>query len=53
MTSAVVVDIQRLKDVRLAKEFGYSLCNCHWPPEIMLWRKREKANVCQNCGALG
>jgi hypothetical protein len=35
-------------DARLAKELGYELCQCTFPPSIMLWKEREKAHVCQN-----
>jgi hypothetical protein len=30
----------------MAKKLGYKLCLCEYPPEVMLWREREQANVC-------
>jgi hypothetical protein len=46
-------EIMRRSDAKLAKELGYNLCQCRFPPEIMLWRQQEDAWVCQNgdCGA--
>jgi uncharacterized protein HemY len=39
-------------DAKLAKELGFHLCDCTWPPQIMLWRESEKVRVCQRaeCG---
>jgi len=39
-------------DAQLAKQLGYDLCECTFPPQIMLWREQEKACVCPNpaCG---
>jgi hypothetical protein len=39
-------------DAKLAKELGYKLCQCTFPPSIMLWKEGEHAHVCQNpeCG---
>jgi hypothetical protein len=36
----------------LAKALGYHLCQCTFPPQVMLWRERQTAYVCQNpdCG---
>lgn len=35
-----------------AKALGYRLCQCTFPPQIMLWREQEDAHVCPNpeCG---
>jgi hypothetical protein len=35
-----------------AKEFGYPLCQCTFPPQIMLWDEKAKASVCPRpeCG---
>jgi hypothetical protein len=45
-------DILKRSDAKLAKELGFSLCECEYPPRPMLWRDKEKAFVCQNpaCG---
>lgn len=42
----------KLSDYKLAKELGYRLCTCTFPPQIMLWRESENALVCPNqeCG---
>jgi hypothetical protein len=39
-------------DAELAKALDYRLCQCMFPPQIMLWRKAERAHVCPNpaCG---
>jgi hypothetical protein len=39
-------------DATLAKTLGMRLCDCKFPPEIMLWREKEQAHVCPNpeCG---
>jgi hypothetical protein len=34
----------------LAKSLGFKLCKCTFPPQIMLWRVAERANICQACG---
>lgn len=33
-----------------AKELGYRLCRCTFPPQIMLWQKESRTNVCPTCG---
>jgi hypothetical protein len=40
-------------DCKLAKDLGMKLCECTFPPQIMLWKEREQAHVCPNpeCGA--
>jgi hypothetical protein len=45
-------EIMRRADAKLAKELGYQLCRCTFPPTPMLWRERERAYVCQRaeCG---
>lgn len=37
---------------KLAKELGYKLCLCTFPPQIMHWKEAQKADVCPNleCG---
>ncbi|MGD1038739.1 MAG: hypothetical protein ABR878_16540 [Roseiarcus sp.] len=37
-------------DAKLAKELGLRLCDCEFPPNVMLWREAEKAHVCPHCG---
>jgi hypothetical protein len=39
-------------DARLAKDLGYKLCECTFPPNPMLWNEHRKLFVCQNpdCG---
>jgi len=39
-------------DTKLAKELGMRLCDCSFPPQIMLWKEAEQAHVCPNpsCG---
>jgi hypothetical protein len=39
-------------DAKLAKELGMKLCDCRFPPHIMLWQEAEKAHFCPNheCG---
>jgi len=35
-------------DARLAKELGYPLCECTFPPSLMLWKEKLKLFVCDN-----
>lgn len=39
-------------DAKLARDLGLRLCDCTFPPQIMLWREAEKAHVCPRpeCG---
>ena len=39
-------------DAKLARELGLKLCDCTFPPQIMLWKEAEKAHACPNpaCG---
>jgi hypothetical protein len=39
-------------DAALAKELGYQLCQCTFPPQIMRWREGEQLFLCPNaeCG---
>ena len=45
-------EILKRSDAKLAKELGFMLCECEYPPRPMLWREKEKAWICQNpeCG---
>ena len=42
----------QMSKVALAREWGYNLHDCTFPPQIMLWNEREGAHVCPNpeCG---
>lgn len=42
----------RKSDAKAAKDLGYQLCTCTFPPQIMLWKEAESAHVCPNvnCG---
>jgi hypothetical protein len=42
----------QMSKVALAKEWGYNLHDCTFPPQIMLWKESERAHVCPNpeCG---
>jgi len=39
-------------DAKLARDLGLKLCDCAFPPNVMLWKEAEKAHVCPNnaCG---
>lgn len=37
-------------EVQLAKALGYQLCQCTFPPQIMLWKQDRQVKVCPNCG---
>jgi hypothetical protein len=39
-------------EAELAKALGYNLCQCTWPPQIMLWREQDRVFYCPNprCG---
>jgi hypothetical protein len=39
-----------LSNAKLAKELGYHLCQCQFPPKIMLWDNSLRAYICQNAG---
>ena len=45
-------DILKRADAKLAKDLGYNLCQCTFPPQIMLWREPEQSYVCPSkaCG---
>jgi len=43
-------DMLKRSDAKLAHELGYNLCQCTYPPQIMLRRHQEKAYVCDACG---
>ncbi|MEQ1619079.1 MAG: hypothetical protein ABL883_12145 [Terricaulis sp.] len=37
-------------NAQLAKSLNYQLCQCTFPPSIMLWRHTERAFLCDACG---
>jgi hypothetical protein len=37
-------------DAALAKQLGYQLCHCRFPPQIMLWREAEGVLACPDSG---
>jgi hypothetical protein len=37
-------------DAALAQKLGYQLCQCTFPPQIMLWKEAQKHTACSNCG---
>ncbi len=39
-------------NVELAKSWHYHLCHCTFPPQIMLWREKERGHFCTRpeCG---
>ena len=41
-----------LVNAKLARDLGYRLCRCHFPPKPMLWDQARGAFVCQDraCG---
>lgn len=42
----------RASEAQLAKVLGYRLCQCTFPPQIMLWREDQEAHICPRpeCG---
>jgi hypothetical protein len=40
----------QMSKIALAKEWGYNLHDCTFPPQIMLWKESERAHVCSECG---
>jgi hypothetical protein len=40
----------RKAEVQLANGLGYQLCRCTFPPQITLWSKDERTNICPRCG---
>jgi hypothetical protein len=43
-------DIMKRSDAKLARALGYSLCQCTFPPQIMLWKEATKSRDCPSCG---
>ena len=40
----------RRSDAALALKLGYQLCQCTFPPQIMLWDESTKTKKCERCG---
>lgn len=40
----------KASNAALAQSLGFTLCKCTFPPQIMLWKQDQQANVCPNCG---
>src|SRR5207237_9425043 len=38
-------------DAALAQKLGYQLCQCTFPPQIMLWKETQKHAACSNLRA--
>ncbi len=38
-----------LAEASTAKELGYDLCKCTFPPQIMLYNNERNATICPNC----
>jgi len=39
-----------IAEASAAKEFGYDLCKCTFPPQIMLYKKVDGVSECSECG---
>lgn len=39
-------DLLARSDAKLAKDLGYKMCQCTFPPQTMLWRESECAWIC-------
>ncbi len=40
----------KLAQAESAKNLGFTLCECTWPPNIMLYKRDLNAVVCPQCG---
>lgn len=40
----------RASEAQLARALGYKLCQCTFPPQIMLWKQESQMVICPNCG---
>ena len=43
-------EVLRRTDAKLAKDLGYKLCQCTFPPQIMLWKQESHMLECPACG---
>ena len=39
----VAEDILKRSDVKLAKDLVYHICQCTFPPQIMLWHEQQRS----------
>jgi hypothetical protein len=48
----VAEEALKRSDTALAQKLGYHLCQCTYPPQIMLWQESRGCHVCPNpaCG---
>ena len=46
----VAEEALKRSDVALAQKLGYRLCQCTFPPQIMLFKQDEGVKVCPLCG---
>jgi hypothetical protein len=35
---------------KFAKELGFRIHDCKFPPPLMLWNESQRAHVCESCG---
>lgn len=40
----------KITEVKLAQSLGYELCQCSWPPKIMLYKHKLDEYHCEECG---
>ena len=40
----------RIAEAQAATALGYDICQCEWPPSIMLWDKAARVSRCPKCG---
>ena len=40
----------RIQEAGLATSLGYHICQCTWPPQIMLYKHQQRRYTCQSCG---
>jgi hypothetical protein len=48
----IAEQILERSDSKLAKELGFNLCKCTWPPQIMLWNESERAEYARDRSAI-
>jgi len=42
----------KVAEAQIAVELGYHLCQCKWPPEIMLKIPKTNQFICKDCGSI-
>jgi len=43
-------DMLAMARSKSAKELGFRVHDCKFPPPLMLWNESQKAHVCEGCG---